>query len=181
MASISPFQVFKEWMFDGSNSNPIPEPKFDSDGKVIIPDICKYNSPINPKYVMKMFIRVGPLNHYLNEYFNNVNLWKIETEDFLYFIKKCVNELRVRHSEIIYFRSKKDSKLYDELRQRMPHLKSYEVTFLCDKIEKSPERESIYETLGLEVPKKEKIKKTKLKSKKLSVEQLLRESFSIVR
>jgi hypothetical protein len=181
MAQVSHFQVFRDWMFDGSKESEIPQPKYDEKGKEILPDILKYNSPIKKKYVMKMFIRHGPLNHYLNEYFNNSNFWKLDREEFLYFIKTCVNNLRLKNNDIIYFRSIKDSGLYNALIEKFPHLKSYEAEFICKKIEKSKERESVYQTLGLEVPKKVKIKKKKIKPKKVSLKQFLKEKFTIIR
>ncbi len=58
-----PYKLFFNWAFDGNIKNPIPQ----GDN---IPDILKYNSPINVTFLLKSFVSNGKLNHYLNKYLN---------------------------------------------------------------------------------------------------------------
>jgi hypothetical protein len=65
----------------------------------------------------------------------------------------------------------------------LPHLKNNDIVLLCELIEKSEDKDQIYHTIGLEVPKKKKIsirKKTKKKDK-VPLKDLLEENFSIYR
>ena len=63
----------------------------------------------------------------------------------------------------------------------MPHFKNNDVELLTEMIEKSDEKDAVYNTLGIEVPKKRKIRTGKKISKKLSLKKLLEEHFSIYR
>ena len=85
-----PYRTFTSWLFDGSRSSEFPEPKYDDSGKEIIPDLLKYNSPITVTYAISMFLKNGPLNYYLDNYFNNINLRYMDKKDVFIFIKKCV-------------------------------------------------------------------------------------------
>jgi hypothetical protein len=49
-----PFKTYLNWLFDGREDTPIPEPVTDKDGKVIVPDIMKYNSPITHTYAISL-------------------------------------------------------------------------------------------------------------------------------
>jgi len=79
--NLSPYQVFNKWLFDGNRSSPIPEPKFTTEGKVSVPDILKYNSPITHTFALRLFMRNGPLNYYLNKYFNDINVRYLSREE----------------------------------------------------------------------------------------------------
>ena len=70
-----PYKTFNNWLFDGDRDSPIPK----ATDKV---DILKSTSPINHMFVLQLFLRNGSLNHYLDEYFNNVGLWYLEKEEF---------------------------------------------------------------------------------------------------
>lgn len=178
-----PFRTFSKWLFDGSRNSPIPEPQFDKNGKVIVPDILKYNSPITHTYLISLFVKNGPLNHYLNDVFNTLDVRYLDRAELMLFIKQCVLDFRVKPRDTTYFPFKKQEKLIKELRKRFPTLKPYDLSFLCKLIDKSDDKESIYQTLGIEVPKKQKIKlrKNKAKSKKISLEDFLKENFSIIK
>lgn len=177
-----PFKTFNNWLFDGSRNSPIPEPKTDDKGKVLVPDILKYNSPINHTYLISMFLAVGPLNHYLDQYFNNINLRYLDRADLMHFIKRCVLDFRVNRRQIAFMPYKRKAKIFDELQKRLPLFKIEEINMLIDIIEKSDERDRVYETMGIETPKKKKIKlkKETKKGQKISLNKLLKENFSIV-
>jgi hypothetical protein len=170
-----PYRTFNSWLFDGSRNSPIPP----ASGKI---DILKYNSPITTTFILQMFLRNGPLNDYLDTYFNNVGLRYLEKEDFFMFIKKCVIDFRVRRNDVVFYPRKARNKLYDALREKMPYFKNNDLELLGDMIEKSDEKESVYQTLGIEVPVKKKIKTgKKIVKGKVSLQKLMNEHFSIIK
>ena len=172
-----PFKTYNNWLFDGSRTSPIPK----ATEKV---DILKYNSPITHTFALQMFMRHGPLNFYLNEYFNNIGLRYLSKEELFLFLKQCVLDYRVLRRDTVFYPYKPKNKLYDSLRDKFPEIKNNDVTLLCDIIEKSDERDVIYETLGLsKPPKKEKIKIGKKKTKKegkIPLKDFMEEHFSVM-
>jgi hypothetical protein len=178
-----PFKTYTNWLFDGSRSTTIPTPKYSDDGQVLVPDILKYNSPITHTFAIQMFMKNGPMNDYLDRYFNNINLRYLDKEELFYFIKKCVLDFKVKRWDMVYYKRSKTDKLFNILRDRLAHLKNGDIILLCDLIEKSEDKTQIYHTLGLETPKKRKIsiKKKSKKKDKISLEELLEENFSIYR
>lgn len=175
-----PWKTFYSWLFDGSKNTQIPSPKFDPNGKVLVPDILKYNSPITHTYVIKIFTKHGPLNYYLNKYLNNINLRYLDKEELFYFIKKCVLDFKVTRKDIRYISYKPKQKLFDKLRERFPQYKNSDISLMIEIIESSDEKEAIYQAFDIEVPKKQKVKKQKkLKSKKISMKKFLEENFSV--
>lgn len=170
-----PFRTFNQWLFDREKSSPVPKPK---NGV----DILKYNSPITHTFVLSMFLRHESLNSYLNEYFNNFNLRNLDKEEFLKFIKKCVIDFRVRKSDIVFYKFKKQDKLFNILRGKFPQFKNNDISLMCELIERSDDKDVIYQSIGMEMPKKQKIKTTKNKtmSTKKSLKQFLAEHFSTI-
>jgi len=63
-------------------------------------------------------------------------------------------------------------------------LKGYDISLFCDIIEKSSEKESIYNALNLEIPKKKKMKIANKKEnkgkKKIPLKEFMKEHFSII-
>ena len=168
-----PFRTFNNWLFDGSKNTPIPKPK---DGV----DILKYNSPITHTYAISLFLRNGPLNHYLNKYFNNMGLRYLPKEELFYFLKQCVLDFRVKRRDIVYYPYRRKTKLYQILREKVGHFKNDDISLLCDIIDKSEGKDVVYHSLGIEKPKKEKLRKKKVKKKKISSREFLKEHFSII-
>lgn len=178
-----PFKTFNNWLFDGSRNTPLPEAKFTDDGKVLVPNILKYNSPITHTFVLQLFMKHGLMNDYLNRHFNNINLRYLDKKEFLLFIKKCVLDLKVKKWDTVFYKYGKSDKLFNELRYRLPYLKNDDIELVCELVNKSDDKESIYHTLGLEIPKKKKITLIKKKKKKDKIpwKELLEEQFSIYR
>jgi hypothetical protein len=171
-------------MWDGKIDSPIPKPKTKDDGTVVIPDILKYNSPITHTYVISLFLRNGPLNRYLNKHFNNMSVRYLDKEDLFKFIKKCVIDFGIRKNETVFYQYRKEGQIYGKLRDKLPFLKNNDIILLAELIEKSPDRDSIYQALGMEKPKKLKVKldKKQVEEKgKTSVKEFLEGHFSIVR
>lgn len=176
-----PFKTFNSWLFDGRKDSPIPKPKTNDKGKVITPDILKYNSPITHTFLTSMFLRNGPLNYYLNKYFNDINLRYLQRDELMKFIKRCVMDFRINKREIVFYPRKARHMLYEKLREKIPLLKNDDISLLCDIIEKSNNKKAIFDSLGLNIPKKKNMKKPKkIKSKKISLKDFLNEHFSVI-
>ena len=174
----SHYQVFNNWLFDGRKYSPIPRPKIDENKNVIIPDILKYNSPITHTYVISLFLRNEYLNSYLDKYFNNLSVRYLSREDILKFIKKCIIDFKIKKRDLVFYKYQKRKILYDRLRDKMPILKNDDISLLCDIVENSENKHSIYDSLNLEMPKKIKVKKAKkIKSKKINLQTFLKNYF----
>jgi len=174
-----PYRTFNSWLFDGSRGSEFPKPKYDDSGKVIIPDLLHYKSPISVTYAISMFLKNGPLNHYLDAYFNNINLRYMDKKDIFKFIKKCVLDFRVGKRDTTFIPWSRKTKLFGVVRNKFPELKNCDISLLCDLIEESDEKEAIFNTLGLEKPKKIKVKKKKRKTK-ISLKDFMAQHFSIM-
>ena len=168
-----PFKTFHGWLFDGSRNSPLPKVT----EKV---DILKYNSPISHTYVISMFPTNGPLNHYLNTYFNNINVRYLEKEDLFKFIKKCVLDFRVKRSDVTYFPYKRQSKLFNVLREKLPQFKNHEINKICKLIDESTDKDAIYGSLNIEKLTKKKIGTKKKQTGKVSLKKFLDLNFSIL-
>jgi len=168
-----PYKTFNNWLFDGSLETPFPK----ATDKI---DLLKTTSPISHMFVMQLFLRNGPLNDYLNKYFNNVGLWYLDKEEFFKFIKKCVIDFRVNKRDTVFYPRKAKNKLFDILRLKFPYLKKHDTYLLIDEIEKSDDKEGIYHALGMEMPKKRKVRTgKKVKKGKVPLKDFLEEHFSL--
>ena len=172
-----PFKTYTNWLFDGSRTTPIPK----ATEKV---DILKYNSPITHVFALQMFMRHGPLNHYLDEYFNNIGLRYLPKDELFLFIKKCVLDFRVLRRDTVFYKWRHKDKLYTVLRDKFPELKNDDVSLFAEIIEKSEDRDTIYDTLGLaKPPKKQKVrigKKKVNKDKKIPLKSFMGKHFSTI-
>ncbi len=167
------FRYFMKWLFDGKLDSEIPNKEV----------LLKYNSPISHTYLISLFLKNGSLNNYLNKYFNNFNIRKIDKEELFIFIKKCVKDFKININTIYYSSYRRRKKLFDIVRKKIPLLKDYEIEFLCNEIiDKHENKDQIYSSLGLEInikQKKSKIKKEQ-KNKKISLDDFLSENFKIM-
>lgn len=169
------YKTFFSWLFNSDIKSSIPRGEN-------IPDILKYNSPITSTYVISLFLNSGPLNYYLDSYFNNISLRYIDKEELLFFIKKCVIDFKVQRKNIPFVHYKKNTKLFDSLRAKIPIIKNYDVSLLCDLVEKSPDVERIYSSLGIDKPKKKKLTAVKQENEgKISLQDLLSRNFSVIK
>ena len=168
MAVESPYKLFWNWVFDGKKDSPIPSPEV----------LLKYNSPIHETFILKSFMLHRRLNHYLNSYMNNIGIRYIDKEELFFFAKKCVRDFKVRRKDIHFSRYKPQVLLVQKLKKKFPLLKSYDIELLAEEIHKGKDRDSIYSALGLEKPKKQKLK-AKSKKKKINLKTFLADNFSI--
>jgi len=173
-----PFKTYTNWLFDGSRTTPLPK----ATEKV---DILKYNSPITHVFALQMFMRHGPLNHYLDEYFNNIGLRYLSKEELFLFVKKCVLDFRVLRRDTVFYKWRHKDKLYNVLRDKFPELKNDDVSLFAEIIEKDEDRDTIYDTLGLaKPPKKQKVrigKKKINKKNKIPLDSFMEKHFSIIK
>lgn len=169
------YRVFMGWLFDGSINSLIPSP----DPEYGIPDILKYNSPITHTYLISLFVKIGKLNHYLDEHMNNINLRYINKRELMFYIKKCIIENKIKRHQLHYFIYTRKDKLFNILKEKLPYLKNEDISTLCHQINNLDEKESIYQSLGIKKPKKQKIKRIKNKGK-ISLKNFIKDTFSIV-
>ena len=101
-----PHKTFNNWLFDGNPKSKIPS----GNG---IPDLLSYKSPINHQYMISMFLNQGRLNHYLDEYFNNMGLYYLDKEELMKFIKKCVIDFKIQRKSLPFISRTKNTKLFD--------------------------------------------------------------------
>jgi hypothetical protein len=171
MAETSPFQQFQNWLFDGSKKSEIPQ------------NILKSTSPISSQYCISIFLNNPKLNHYLNTYFNNINIWYLEKEELFTFIKKCVNDFRIQRRSLAYIPWRKTDKLFNSLRKKFTNLKDYEIVLYMDFLQKDENKDQILTTLGLNDDKKlklTKIKKSKNKKSKINkISEFIEENIRI--
>ena len=160
----SPFTLFNNWLFDRNINSHIPQKDI----------LLKYNSPISKTYLISLFKKVGKLNHYLDKYLNNIGLRYLDNENLFFFIKKCVLDFNVSKRNLSYtYWPKRKSKLYEKLSKKFHNLKNYEIDFLCQIIDNSKDRDRIYQSFGIIISKKKKIKKNKIKKSKVSLLEFL--------
>lgn len=179
-----PFKTFINWAFDGSLETPIPKQETDSSGNVITPDILKSSGPLNQRYVVSMFMKNPKMCLYLNNHFNNINLWYIDKETLFKFLKKAIIDFKVRRGDLFFMKSKRSKEiLAEKLTQKFPLLKIEEIRLLSDIIESSSQRDSVYNSFGLSKPSKRKIRKEKGNKKtgrKTSAKNFIKKNFEVI-
>jgi len=171
-----PYKTFNSWLFDGNPKSKIPT----GEG---IPDLLKYNSPITNQYLIGMFLNQGKLNHFLNEFFNNIGLYYMDKKEMFYFIKKCVIDFKIQRKNLPYIPWTKNTKLFESIRKREPVLKKYDINLLCDIIDKSEIKSEVYYSLGLEKQdsiKKQKGMKKETKKEKQTIKEFLENNFKVM-
>jgi len=155
------FKAFTSWLFDGELNSQLLKKE----------EILKYNSPITHQFIICSFMQVPKFNHYLNEEFNNYDLFKLDKMELLRFMKKAVIKLRLSFNQHYTWRKTKyitTTKLFNKLWEKYPYLKPYEITMLCDMIEnmEKEDKEKMYASFGIDKPKEVKLKRRSKKSKK---------------
>jgi hypothetical protein len=171
-----PYNTFLNWVFDGNPKSKIPS----GEG---VPDILSYKSPITPQYMITLFLNNGKVNHFLNEYFNNMGLYYLDKEELMKFIKKCAMDFNIQRRSIPFIPRTRNTKLFDSLRKKIPIMKKYDISLLCDIVDKSENKDDIYHSLGLdkqETLKKQKGMRKESKKIKETVEEFLGSNFKTI-
>ena len=141
---VSPYSLLNRWFFDGSKDTKLPE------------DIVKDKS-ISHMYLLYYF-RPSPYGLVISKLFNNWNLFSLDRDEVLYFMKQCILLCGYKPPFVQKVPPKKN-KLVDELVVKYPYLKKDEVFMLVEMIDNSEEKDSIYEMFGLYSPTKKKLTK----------------------
>jgi len=175
-----PFKTFTSWIFDGRKDSSVPTPRT-SKNKVIVPDIVKYNSPITHTFVISLFLRNGNINKFLDKYLNNIGLRYINKQELFHFVKKVIQECHVKKYDLMYYERPEKNQLFDKLRDKLPILKDDDINLLVEQITSSSNSASIYESLGLQAPKRKKFRKHKEEVGSVSLEEFLRKNFEVVK
>ena len=171
-----PYKTYQNFIFDGNLKSKLPTGEN-------IPDILKYNSPITNQYMISMFLNHGKLNSFLNEYFNNINLYYLEKTDLMQFIKQCIIDFKIQKNSIPFIPFQKNTKLFETLKKKIPVLKSHDLKLLCELIDKMDNKTDIYYSLGLEKPetiKKQKGLKKKTKKENETVDEFIKNNFKVM-
>jgi hypothetical protein len=172
MAEASIFSIYFNWLFNGDLKSDIP------------PDLLKSSSPISNTYAISTFLNNNCLNSYLDKYFNNMGLWYLSKRDLFMFLKGCIKDFKISRNSMAYIPWKKTIKLHDELWKKFPELKRHDISFLCELIENSKDKENIMIALGFDEGTKKKNTKKEVKKKEKkeeekdqTVEDFLKEHF----
>jgi len=174
MAQISPYKIFWDWVYDRKPDSKIPSPSDE------IPDILKYNSPITHTFLLKSFINNAVFNKYLNDNMNNMGIRYIEKDDLFKFFKQAVADFKVKRSSIYYTQYARRNMLYEKTRKKFPLLKNEDISFLCDVIDRSKNKDAIYSAFDIKKAKKEKLSTKKKAAKKISSKNFLATHFNMM-
>lgn len=141
----SPFTVLKKWFLNGDINDPPIE-------------IIK---ALNIRYILQMFSghKVTP---YLNKYFNNYELYKLDSVEFCIFLKELVQDTNIKWNHFTYLKTDTVNKKERELQEKLPHLKKYEIQYLLNQID-DDKYDGFKEYLGLGDIKKKKLTKKQKK------------------
>jgi len=147
----SSYTLLGRWISDGKKYSAIPQE--------IIED-----KRIGPQYLLYYF-QASPFILYFSSIFNNYSIYQLDRLEVFKFIKQTV--LKCGFKPPFIPRTSIDrSKIAKNLRSKFPYLKYDDINLAVEFLDKSEDKDSIYEFFGLYPSKKEKIKKTKkVKSK----------------
>ena len=148
---ISPWTVMNRWLYDGSKTSPFPKELID-------------DKSIGPQYILYYF-RDSIYNLVINKLFNNYSMFSLDRVEVLKFLKESVMLSGYKPKFIPRYKDTK-SKIGKILKAKHPYLKWQDINLWVELIDKSDDKDQIYETVGLYSPKKLKTKKTKTKKKK---------------
>jgi len=140
----SSYTLLTKWLYDGSQITEIPSQ--------VVEDYSIGNQ------FLLFFFRGSEYLPYISETFNNYNLFALEKSEVFKMLKSMVQATGFTQKWYPYPKKTK-VKLIDALKPKFPFLKEYDLGILADQIDKSDDKESIYESLGLSA----KAKKTKSK------------------
>lgn len=141
---VSAYTILSRWFFDGSSDTKLPD------------DVEKDKS-ISNMYLLYYF-RPSPYGMLISKMFNNWDLFSLDRNELLYFMKQCIMSCGYK-PPFIQKDPVQKNKLVDELVVKYPYLKKSEVFMLVDIIDNSEEKDQIYEMFGLYTPKSKKLTK----------------------
>lgn len=147
---VSSWKLLDDWFFDGRKNTEIPE------------QVVK-DSSIGSHNLL-FFFSGTPHGVYISKHFNNYGIYKLDKVEVLHMMKDIIQRTGFVSRFKKRFRNNK-TKLFNALWKKFPYLKPDDINLLCTHVDDFEHKESLFEMLGLEKPKKIKNKKTKVKKK----------------
>ena len=134
---MSPYSILKNWLLNNRNNMNVPEE-------------CKFLSILS---ILAMFSNHGEITIYLNDTFNNFNITKYNSEDFLKMLKNIIHNNRNKFDfnsfSFLNIKKKKEDECvyYKNLIRYFPFLKEYEVDNLYEYIKEDENYTSFLERI----------------------------------
>lgn len=165
---MSIFYDFFNWLYDKNLKSELPNKD----------ELLKYNSPITPVFLMKVFINSPKIVMFFDQYINNVNSWYVDKEEFFRFFKKCIIDFKIQKDSQLYYQQTRKNELFEKLRSKISILKNDDLMLLCEIVERNKDKDAIYSSLG--ITKAQKTKTKKEKGDKVSFQEFIDINFSII-
>jgi hypothetical protein len=141
----SPFYEFDKWLFDGNIKSELDSTVLKIMSPLVV--ICKFNN-------------CGQLTLFLNKYFNNFDITKINKLDLFLYLKKLVILLKIKRYDSTFIKLSKEKTISKDIMKEFPLLKDYEISTFFELAKNDPEIKSLEESIGLN---NTKIKKSRRK------------------
>jgi len=94
-----------------------------------VPSHIKKDSKITNTYLIRLFLRNGEFNYFLNGCFNHfgTSLWGLDKQDLLVFLKHCILKLNLTRNSVYYTKKGRNAKdIIEKIESKFSLLKSYE-------------------------------------------------------
>lgn len=157
---VNEFTVLMNWIRDGNLKSPFP--KEIENTRISIPYLLYYFSP-SPKYFI-----------FINDVFNNFTALKLNSVDVLKTFKEIVYYTgynSFQHKKV----ASKENELIDILWKKFPYFKRDDVCLMVELIDKSDQKDAIYEQFGLlNKAKVKKMTKAELNKRKSTIQNIVK-------
>jgi len=108
-----------------------------------------------------MFSNLGKITIFFNEMFNNHLTSNLKPRELYTFLKEIVIRHNLKKSDLAYISLHKKDITIQNVREKLPYLKSYEIRHILSKMEQISEYAELIRSLDLEKSKIVKINKSK--------------------
>lgn len=108
-----------------------------------------------------MLGRMGKTTIYLNEFFNDYKLYKLDKSEFLYFLRDIVQKLNLTRRDLTYLKYHKEDRSLDDIHKKFPTLKRYELIQMISYSKKDKSYDEMMYSLNLSQEKAKKRKVTR--------------------
>jgi len=141
---ISPYQLLNRWLYDGSKTTKLPTE-------------LEKDKTISHMYILYYF-QCSSYNLVISKLLNNWDLFSLDRNEILYFLKQCVILCGYKPPFIQKIKDNKN-KLCTILKYKYPFLKLEEINMMISIIDSSENKDNYYEMFGIYSPKKKKATK----------------------
>lgn len=149
---VSPYVIYNNWLKDGNLNSPYPK-ELEENKYVITPTIILNHFIQSPKYFI-----------FINNLYNNMNLFYLKVSDIAKTVKEAYYYTRYTSYNSKKKTEAKPNALIDILKQKYPYYKKEEILMVVNIIDNSEEKDTIYEMFGL----KGNVKAKKMTKKEIS-------------